>query len=136
MVIGANFVVKSSVNIATNLGLSSTLIGLTIVAIGTSLPELVTCIVAALKRQHDIAVGNIIGSNIFNVTSILGISSLIYPIKIASSINFDIIVMCFCTALLFLFSVRSKKITRTKGIILVLIYLSYILAKILTIRIY
>lgn len=130
IILGGNLIVNSSTTIAQMFGLSDVLIGVTVVAIGTSLPELVTSVVAALKRQSDIAIGNIIGSNIFNILLVLGVSSFIYPIPKAEGINVDIFVMLFTTVLAFLVSLRNKKISKLSGILLLTLYVLYMSYKV------
>ena len=130
---GGNIVVDSSVNIAHMFGLNETLIGLTIVAIGTSLPELVTSVMAALKNESDIAIGNIIGSNIFNILFVLGLSSTIFPIKVLYSVNLDILIMILTTVLLFALAFFQKKISRIGGFVLLSYYIGYIIFKVSTI---
>ncbi len=130
VIIGGNLVVNSSITIAQMFGLSEVLIGATVVAIGTSLPELVTSVVAALKRKSDIAVGNIIGSNIFNILLVLGISSLIHPIPKTAGIDMDFFIMLFTTLAVFVITLRRKTISKFGGIILLAIYVSYIAYKI------
>jgi cation:H+ antiporter len=127
LVIGGRLVVESAVDIASALGVSQTLIGLTIVAAGTSLPELATSVVAAIKKNNDIAVGNIIGSNIFNIFFILGISSLIHPIPFSPKFNQDIYLLIFGTVILFLtmFSGKKKKLDRWEAAILLAMYVGY-----------
>lgn len=125
---GGKWTVDGAIYIASQLGLSQFLISATVIAIGTSLPELITSIVAALKSKMDMAVGNIIGSNIFNIFWILGVTSLISPIKIPSFINVDIIILFFVTLLLFLvmFIGKKKEIERWQGVMFVLFYVAYI----------
>ncbi|MDD2286330.1 MAG: calcium/sodium antiporter [Paludibacter sp.] len=127
LVIGGRLVVDSAVEIASALGVSQTLIGLTIVAAGTSLPELATSVVAAIKKNNDIAVGNIIGSNIFNIFFILGVSSLIRPIPFSLRFNQDIYLLIFGTVLLFLtmFSGKKKKLDRWEAGLLLAMYVGY-----------
>lgn len=125
--IGGRLVVDNAVDLAVILGISQKLIGLTILAIGTSLPELITSIVAALKKEADIAIGNIVGSNIFNTTFILGISALIHPIELPEVIIFDLSVMIISFLLLFLFSLTKRKIEKWEGFVLLVIYLAYML---------
>lgn len=124
---GGRLVVVNAVNIASNLGISETVIGLTIVAAGTSLPELATSVVAAYKKNNDIAVGNIIGSNIFNIFFILGVSSLIKPVEYNLKFNFDIYLLSIGTVLLFaaMFSGRKRKLDRWEAAILFVIYVGY-----------
>ncbi len=126
IVLGGELVVNSASDIALELGMSELLVGLTIVSIGTSLPELVTSIVAAKKGENDIAVGNAIGSCIFNVLLILGLSSIIRPIGIAWSSMVDVIIMLLSAVLVFIFAFKSYKITRLKGSIMLVIYAIYL----------
>lgn len=127
--IGGNRVVEGAKVIAGNFGMSDSLIGLTIVAIGTSLPELVTSIVAAKKGESDIAIGNVIGSNIFNILFVLGISSVITPIVINSAdiINslYDIIILALVTLVVYIPVVRTRKISRLSGSLMVIAYIVY-----------
>ncbi|MEE1043033.1 MAG: sodium:calcium antiporter, partial [Clostridia bacterium] len=127
--IGGNRVVEAAKVIAGNFGMSDSLIGLTIVAIGTSLPELVTSIVAAKKGESDIAIGNVIGSNIFNILFVLGISSVITPIVIntADIINsmYDIIIVALATLVVYIPVVRTRKISRLSGSLMVIAYIVY-----------
>ncbi|MEW9121409.1 MAG: calcium/sodium antiporter [Thermotaleaceae bacterium] len=125
IILGGELVIRSSVSIATALGMSETLVGLTIVAIGTSLPELITSVTAALKKKSEIAVGNIVGSNIFNILFVLGTSSALYPIAVDSKIFFDIKVMIIYTVILLIFSRTHHRISREEGFILLASYLSY-----------
>lgn len=129
LVLGGKFIVENAVIVAGRLGISQSVIGLTIVAAGTSLPELVTSVVAAYRKNSDIAVGNIVGSNIFNIFFILGISSLIKPIQIVSQINPDIWVLIAVSLVLFVFMFTGKrrKLDRWEGIIFVLFYIGYII---------
>jgi cation:H+ antiporter len=123
---GGDFVVDSARVIAKFFGMSETLIGLTIVACGTSLPELVTSAVASKKGENDIAVGNVIGSNIFNILFILGVSATITPISVISGSIVDTIVLFFVSALMFLFCGTRKEVKRTEGITMVIIYIIYL----------
>lgn len=129
IVFGGDFVVDSATNIAYNLGMSEKLVGLTIIAMGTSLPELVTSIVAALKGENDIALGNVLGSNIFNILLIIGLSSVISPISVTSSLIIDftylIAITLFIFALVFIGNKPEKKLSRFEGSILVLLYIGY-----------
>lgn len=127
VVVGGQFVVDAASAIALNLGMSQNLIGLTIVAVGTSLPELVTSVVAAKKGESDIALGNVIGSNLFNVFFILGVSALIHPIMIDASIIVDSIFLLIVTLIAYLFAVTKKKMNRVEGSILVGIYIIYMI---------
>lgn len=124
---GGWLVVKFGKEIALSLGMSETLVGLTIVAIGTSLPELVTSVTAAFKKESEIALGNIIGSNIFNIMFVLGVSSTIRPLEILPEILFDIALMILLTLILLIFATTQKrKITRVEGLILLGTYLAYL----------
>ena len=119
LAIGANFLVKGAVAAAAGLGVSETVIGLTIVAVGTSAPELVTSIVAALRGRTEMAVGNVVGSCIFNLLGILGISALITPLKVPSEISArDVIWLLGITAVLFPMMGSAKKLNRYEGVIL------------------
>ena len=125
IICGGNFVVENASIIAASLGLSETLIGLTIVAIGTSLPELVTSVTAAKKQEAGIALGNAVGSNIFNILFILGASSVLTPINVASELFIDTIILIAVSIIIFIFA-RTKKITsRPEGIVCVLLYVAY-----------
>jgi cation:H+ antiporter len=103
LIFGGRFMVNSAVDIARVLGISEAIIGLTIVSIGTSVPELATSIVAAMKKNSDIAIGNVVGSNIFNIFFILGISATISPLSFNPVMNFDLVVCALTSGLLFLF---------------------------------
>ena len=122
---GSDIVVNSSTTIALQLGMSETLVGLTIVAIGTSLPELVTSVVAARKGEGDIAVGNVIGSNLFNILFILGASSVITPVAVEAKILTDIIFLLGITILTYLFAITKKNVSRIEGVMLTLLYIGY-----------
>jgi cation:H+ antiporter len=125
---GGRLVVLSAVNIATEIGVPERLIGLTIVATGTSLPELVTSVVAAIKRNTDIAIGNIVGSNIFNVFLVLGISAVINPVPLATGTSTDLLVNISASLLLFafIFTGKGRQIERWEGLVFIIAYLSYI----------
>ena len=127
LVIGGQLVVGNATSLAKLLGTSQKIIGLTIVAFGTSLPELATSVVAAFKKNNDIAVGNIIGSNIFNIALILGISSIIRPMEFSSTFTFDVILLTFGTLILFvsMFTGRKKKLDRWEAATLLLIFAVY-----------
>ena len=107
--------------------MSETLIGLTIVAIGTSLPELVTSVVAAKKGQTGMAVGNVVGSNIFNMLFILGVSSTIHPITINMASLYDMIILVIVSIVTFIFGLTKKSINRFEGMIMLAIYTADIL---------
>lgn len=127
LVIGGKWIVDGAVTFASSLGVSEALIGLTIVAVGTSLPELATSAVAAYKKNVDIAVGNIVGSNIFNVFWILGMSAVIKPLPFDVKLNFDMVVVIITTMLLFLalFVGRKHTIERWQGGVFVAAYVMY-----------
>lgn len=122
---GGDFVVNGASSIAAGFGLSQTLIGLTIVALGTSLPELVTSIVAARKNEVDMAVGNAVGSNIFNILMVLGISSAISPVALIRENIIDIVLLMVFSVMVWIFAGTRKKIERKEGIIMVVVYLVY-----------
>lgn len=125
IICGGNFVVDNASVIAKSLGLSETLIGLTIVAVGTSLPELVTSVTAAKKKEAGIALGNAVGSNIFNILFILGASSALTPINVAPELFIDIIILIGVSILIFIFAYTGRKTNRSEGIICTLIYIAY-----------
>ena len=122
---GGDFVVDGAVTIAGKLGLSQNLIGLTIVAVGTSLPELVTSIVASRKNEVEMAVGNVLGSNIFNVLLILGVAGTISPMTFIMENIIDIVTLTAASLLIYVFAWTKQKINRTEGIIMLLMYASY-----------
>jgi len=124
LVFGGRWIVNSATEIAKTLGVSDKLIGLTIVAAGTSIPELATSIVAAMKGNSEIALGNVIGSNIFNIFFILGISAVINPVAYNVQINTDLIILLITTFVLSLFS-RDLKIDKLEGIFFFLSYIGY-----------
>lgn len=123
--IGGDLTVNSASVIAKTLGMSDTLVGLTIVAIGTSLPELVTSIVAARKNEVGMALGNAIGSNVFNILMVLGIASAISPITFIRENVIDIIVLLVCTLSVWVFAATKKTVNRLEGVIMILIYVGY-----------
>ena len=127
IIIGGQLVVNSASNIALSWGMSENLVGLTIVSIGTSLPELVTSIVAARKGESDIAIGNAVGSNIFNLLLVLGLSSAIHSIAIHTEVFYDMIVMIFATILTYFFAITKKSINRGEGAVLFVIYIAYLI---------
>ena len=132
IVFGSDFVVKSASKIAALLGVSEKMIALTVVALGTSLPELVTCITAARKGEVDLAIGNIVGSNIFNLGIVIGLPVMIFGgVNQINFNNIDILAMLASAFLLFIFSINDRKITRREGIIFLLlfaIYYGYVIA--------
>ena len=127
---GGDFVVDYSINIANTFNLSERLIALTIIAVGTALPELVTSIVATIKKDTDLAVGNLVGSCILNLFLIIGLGSLITPLPFSKEYNENLILLAFSTFLLWIFNYIGKKdtITRFKGFILLLIYTIYFIS--------
>ncbi len=128
--VGGNWVVGGASNIARAIGFSEAFIGLTLVAIGTSLPELFTSIIAAKKGDIDIAVGNVVGSNIFNIFLVLGLSALITPIGFSGEMITDVIFSIFVTILLFSFMFIGEKrvLQRSQGIMFIVLYLIYTIA--------
>lgn len=124
---GGRLLVENAVSIASAAGLSEALIGLTVVAIGTSLPELATSLVATLKGQNDIAVGNVIGSNIFNTFWILGASSIIAPLPVSNAASIDLLVGVGVTVLLLVVMFFGKKhhLTRAEGVLFIAVYIGY-----------
>ena len=125
IVAGGEFVVDSASAIAENFGLSPTLIGLTIVAFGTSLPELVTSLVAARKGQTDMALGNVIGSNIFNILMVLGAAAVLSPMEVLMENLIDDIILIVMSAVVWVFAWRRKQISRLHGIIMLAMYAGY-----------
>ncbi len=126
IIFGGNLVVNNGTEIAYSLGMSETLVGLTIIAVGTSLPELVTSISAALKKESEIALGNIVGSNIFNILFVLGASAAISPLAVNDKVFIDVILMIVLTVLLLIFSRTSFKIGKREGLLLVVAYIIYL----------
>lgn len=124
--LGGDVVVNSASNIATKFGMSQTLVGLTIVSIGTSLPELVTSIVAARKNEVDMALGNAIGSNIFNILMVLGIASAISPIAFLTENLVDIAILMVFSVLVWFFAWTKKKLTKPEGAVMLLLYAAYV----------
>ena len=125
IVLGGDLVVNSASDIAIALGMSEALVGLTIVAIGTSLPELVTSITALRKGENQLVIGNVIGSNIFNILFVLGASSAISAIPIDSSLLIDVIFMVAVTVLCFIFGKTQDKYDKKEGIILITLFIVY-----------
>ena len=123
--IGGDLTVDTASRIAIDLGMSQTLVGLTIVSIGTSLPELVTSVVAARKNEVDMAVGNAVGSNVFNILMVLGIASAINPVSLIRENIIDIVILIVFSAVVWIFAATKKKISRKEGIAMVAMYLIY-----------
>tara|TARA_Y100000310_G_C20696023_1_gene825808 strand:- start:2713 stop:3660 length:948 start_codon:yes stop_codon:yes gene_type:complete len=125
---GGDLIVKNALIVAAGLGISEFLISATLVALGSSLPELVVSLVAIFKKNVDLAVGNIIGSNMFNILYVLGVTSLINPIILPGFVNLDLIFLIVITALLFVFMFTGKKhkLERWEGVIFILLYIAYV----------
>ena len=129
LALGAKLLVDNASVIADSLGISERAIAISLLAIGTSLPELVTSVIAAFQKETDISVGNIIGSNIFNILSVLGITALVKTVEVDPVIMIDIGVMLVISLVLFLMMVpaRNGKINRWEGIFLLLAYIIYLI---------
>ena len=127
IVAGSNFAVEGASNLAKALGISQRFIGLTIAALGTSLPELVTSVSAARKHNADIAIGNIVGSNIFNILFIVGTTALITPVTFASGFVVDTLIAAAVGILLFVCVARTKELRKKAGIVMLLAYILYFL---------
>ncbi len=125
IILGGNFVVDGASAIAIKFGMSETLVGMTIVALGTSLPELVTSMIAAKKGESDLALGNAVGSNIFNIVFILGFSAVISPMTVDILAVIDTIAVIGASAIVLLFAATGKKISRAEGAIMLLVYFGY-----------
>ena len=125
IVLGGNLVVDSASVIAQRFGLSQTFIGLTIVALGTSLPELVTSVVAAGKGENDLAVGNVVGSNIFNILLILGASATITPIVMDVTAVYDTLILIIASLLVYVAALSKREIRRNEGVMFLLAYLVF-----------
>ena len=125
IVIGGDMVVNSATSIATSFGMSANLVGLTIVAVGTSLPEFVTSIVAIKKGETEIAIGNVIGSNLFNILLVLGLAAVINPISMSMLAFIDIVFMVLITLLLYMFMKKRNSLVKKQGIVLVVLYMAY-----------
>ncbi len=126
IVIGGELVVDNASSLATAMGMSDTLVGLTIVALGTSLPELVTSIVASKKGENDIAMGNVVGSNIFNTVFVLGMSSAISPIVISQDIIIDTVIFIAMTVCVAIPMYKNKSLDRKSGIFMISGYIAYL----------
>lgn len=128
LVLGGKWIVDGAVHLALSLGASQSLIGLTIVAVGTSLPELATSVVAAFKKNAEIAIGNVVGSNIFNIFFVLGISSIIKPLPFQPKANLDIGVTILASFLLFIcmFTGRRRLLDRWEGVAFLILYICYV----------
>tara|TARA_B110000503_G_C7144448_1_gene412337 strand:- start:8 stop:955 length:948 start_codon:yes stop_codon:yes gene_type:complete len=129
---GAEWLIEAVVSIASSQGVSEKLISVTIVAFGTSLPELVTSAMAAFRKETDISIGNLIGSNIFNILAILGVTAIVHPLRISDSINqFDVYFLLGISLLLLPIMLFGKKIGRWEGVFLILFYIFYVYFSIL-----
>jgi len=124
---GGTLVVDNAVHVAQHFGMSERLTGLTILAIGTSLPELATSAVAAYRKNTDIAIGNVLGANIFNIFFSLSVTAFIHPIAYNDSLNFDVEVLGFATIMLmvFMFTINRRKLDRWEALLLVMGYVGY-----------
>ena len=127
LIVGAKLLVGGAINVAAALGVSETMIGLTVVAVGTSLPELVTSVMAAVRGKSSLALGNVIGSNIYNIFGILGVTAAIHPISVpAELVAFDNWVMLGATLLMIVFAFTQSRLNRIEGGIMVAFYAAYI----------
>ena len=126
IVAGGQAVVYSAKEIARTLGMTETLIGLTVCSVGTSLPELVTSLVAAKKEETELAVGNVIGSNIFNMMMILGVSASIHPVTVNVASVWDLLILIAITLITWIFALVGKRINRAEGALMVLVYAAVI----------
>lgn len=122
IVAGGQAVVNSAKSIAYFFGMSETLVGLTIVAVGTSLPELVTSIVAARKHENSLAVGNVVGSNLFNLMFILGTTAAINPLTVTAELSVNLVFLIFISILTLVFIIRGRKINRAEGAVMTMLY--------------
>jgi cation:H+ antiporter len=124
---GADLLVSASIEVAQQIGIPDTIIGLTVVAVGTSLPELATSVAAAIKGETDIALGNIIGSNLFNILGILGLTALVHPVTVPRSIVvYDVWILTAATGLLLFFAFSNARIGRWEGLTFLLLYAGYL----------
>ena len=125
IILGSNFSVDSATFLARKIGVSEKFIGLTVIAFGTSLPELFTSVSAAIKKNADIAIGNIVGSNIFNILFVLGLTSIIKPVPFVASFRVDTLVSILAGIILWLSCIFSNKVTRLVGVLMLLCYAGY-----------
>lgn len=134
LVVGGELIVKSAVKIACDLGVSDAIIGLTVVALGTSLPELATSVVAACKQNSDIAFGNVIGSNIFNIFFVLGISAVIHPLPAYKGLEVDAVMVALGSVMVgfFIIANKEREIKRWAGALLLVMYVGYLIYRLLT----
>jgi cation:H+ antiporter len=127
VLVGAHWLVDSSIVLAREFNISESIIGLTVVAIGTSLPELITSVIAAFRRETAIALGNVLGSNVQNILGILGVTALVHPIDVPADIAaFDIWVMVAATVALIVFAATNRSLSRFEGFLLLLAYAAYV----------
>ncbi len=126
IIAGGHLVTNHAEAIALSLGMSQMLVGLTIVAVGTSLPELITTMVAAVKKESAIALGNIVGSNIFNILFVLGLTSLIRPVRMVADSVYDLSLLLLISAVMLVFAVTGRIFSRYEGAFLLLLYLGYV----------
>ncbi len=127
IVMGSNLTVDSAMDIATRAGVSDRVIGLTLVALGTSLPELAVCVAAALKHEYDMAVGNIVGSNIFNILFVLGTAAAIHPLPFNPAFILDGAIAMLAVIMLMIFTARGSRLTRIGGLIFLVTYAAYVI---------
>ncbi|MGP1281467.1 MAG: calcium/sodium antiporter [Parasphingopyxis sp.] len=131
-ILGARLLVDAAIELARSLGVSDAVIGLTVVAVGTSLPEMAACVIAALRRHSDVALGNVVGSNIYNVLGILGVTALVHPLEVPPAIvRFDIWVLLGATALLLVFLRAGLTLHRWQGGVFLGLYAAYLLVLLL-----
>ncbi len=128
LILGGRLIVFSAIKVASLIGLSERVIALTVVSVGTSLPELVTSVIAARKKNTDIAIGNVIGSNIYNIFLVLGLSAVVNPVRVLPMANLDLLLNVAASLLLFIFvfTGRERKIHRPEGIVFLIIYIAYV----------
>ena len=125
-ILGAKFLVNSSVKLVTDWGINEAFIGLTIVAVGTSLPELATSVISAIKGHNDVAFGNVVGSNIYNALFIMGLTGMIRPVQVQFSMLGDILIMIVVTGLLIYIAFRYQKFSRLSGSVFLILYALYL----------
>ena len=129
---GSKLVVDNAILIASGFGLSEAMIGVTVIALGTSLPELVVSIVSISRKEHELMVGNIIGSNIFNILFVTGVSAAIYPIASSDKIWVNLVLMLTASVMFLIMTKRSSRISRPEGIILLFFYVAFLILAVLT----
>ena len=132
IILGSDLAVDGATGIAKFLGVSDRLIGLTVIALGTSLPELFTSVTAAIKKNSDIAIGNIVGSNLFNILMVVGLSAVITPVPFADAFRIDMLFAIGAMVVLFLSCLIFKKVNRIAGIVMLLLYVVYFVYLLLT----